>query len=592
MIDPLDHGLRDRWFRCGHPDREWYRVRVPSAWDVYRPELNGYEGVGWYRRVVNVSRGDISSPLALRFEGVNYACVVWVNGVAVGGHAGGHTAFELDIVRAVRPGRNVVAVRVENIPSQDRVPQAKVGWWHYGGILRDVTLLVRSSVYLADAALDATADENGRGGLLRVRLELVNAGRQPVGVDVSADVGGRWKTRQEIVIGVRATRSGRATLKLELACRGARLWSPRSPALHDLRIRIRDVKGRLLDERGCRVGFRTVTVDDRRLLLNGRPLRLCGVNYHEQYAGSGPCGTETQVRQDLNLIKRLGANFIRAAHYPHQPCFYKLCDELGLLVMDEIPLWQVAVPGTRVTVANIRALRAAARQQVREMIAQNRHHACVGIWSVGNENSPFRRDVAKLISGLLREARRLDATRPVTYVTAPWNNAPPWYSDEPPLAEADIICLNEYFGFMHGEAWKPGEKYKALRPEEIATKALPRLKQGLEWAERRFPDKPILITELGEEGLRGAAGIAKGSERFQAECLRQHLRLLLARERVAGVAVWCFADYLVHRRAAQPMPGIGFFTFPLGLTGLVDFDRQPKAAYAAVRKLFRSAAAR
>jgi len=209
---------------------------------------------------------------------------------------------------------------------------------------------------------------------------------------------------------------------------------------------------------------------------------------------------------------------------------------------------------------------------------------------VGNENSPFRKDVASLICDLMREVRRLDSTRLVTYVTAPWNNSPPWYSEEAPLDEVDVLCFNEYFGFMHGEAWKPGEKFKALHPEDIAVKALPRLGQALDWAEKRYPGKPILISEMGEEGLRGSPGLEKGSEHFQAECLKQHLNFVLRRKMVAGAAVWCLTDYLLHRRCAQPLPGVGFFTFPFGLMGLLDFERRTKLSYHVVKDIFKHAA--
>jgi beta-glucuronidase len=366
-----------------------------------------------------------------------------------------------------------------------------------------------------------------------------------------------WSARVDVASG------GTTILSGELSLDDVPYWSPQNPHLAQAQVELCSGSD-IVDNQVCQVGVRRITVDGTRVLLNGEAVRLHGFNRHEEYPTTGRSHDETMLWEDLRTIKASGANFVRACHYPQHRRFYDACDQLGLMVMDEIPLWgwgrgMAADGGT--------APAGAAHLQLEEMIRRDRNRTCVVIWSVSNETGGGQPDVDAANVSLIRRVRELDPSRLVTHVMlhSVWTAA-----DDPAMKEDDLLCLNEYIGSLHHEP--PVHRREDLE----AVKEL--LGRQLDELHQRFPDKPVLVTEYGGIGLPGHHGDFLWSEEFYGETIRAHWETFTAKPWVVGGLLWSWQDYPLHPNRQR--------WYPLGYYGVYTEDRRPKAAAATMAELF------
>jgi beta-glucuronidase len=299
---------------------------------------------------------------------------------------------------------------------------------------------------------------------------------------------------------------------------------------------------------------RKIEVRGTRLLLNGEPIMLTGVNRHEEYAGTGRVDPGGLLEEDLELVKRLNGNTVRM-HYQAHPRLYELADRMGLLVFAEIPVWQVGVrdpvelmdPGVRRT----------AEGMLRTLVGELKNHPSVVTWSVGNECATSRVEARPLIDHLARLARSLDGTRPVSYVS---NLGP----EDKCLDLVDLPCLNTYFGRRIGELGVTLDRVAAMHPA-----------------------RPILVAEFGSEAFPGMRGEGPGTEAEQAAVLRESWDAFRERRGfVMGALVWSLADYW-HVPVGPEARTLNPIYFCHGLTTL---SRKPKASFEVCREMFRGAA--
>ena len=540
-------------------DGDWPVMEIPACWDIADPSLHGFEGFVWFRRRFPAPAAD-GRRLELCFEGANYRVDVWLNGSHLGAHEGGFTPFSFRVDGLVRPGENVLVVRVDNRPLPERVPGARLSWFNYGGLYREVFLEEQPLARLDDVWLDPLPLAAGERGPARLAAEVVvtNDSAVPFAGRLDLTVGfGSWAVTVDV-----ASDESR-TLRGEIDLAAVPYWSPEHPDLLRAEVSLGDGGGPI-DRHLCDLGVRRLTVDGPRLLLNGEPVRLLGVNRHEDYPTTGRAHDERMLWNDLRAIKATGANFVRASHYPQHRRFYDACDRLGLMVMDEIPLWgwgrgRWDDGGT--------APLAAARTQLDEMVRRDRNRTCVVVWSVSNETGGGRPEVDEANLDLMRRARALDPSRLVTYVAlhAVWTTP-----DDRVMPEADILCLNEYAGSLNAEPPVP----------TVADLAAVRAMLGgqLDELHRRFPDKPVLMTEFGGIGLPGHHGDVPWSEEFYGATIRAHWETFAARPWIVGALLWCWQDYPMHPNRARP--------YPTGHYGVVTTDRRPKAAMEALTAAF------
>ncbi|NLX41966.1 MAG: GNAT family N-acetyltransferase, partial [Chloroflexi bacterium] len=543
-------------------DRLWREVYVPSCWDDAVPGLADYEGGGWYRRRLEVPVAWRGRRIVLRFYGVQYHAQVWVQGALLEEHPDGFLGFEVDITDQVNwEGGTLLAVRADNVRRAGEVPGLERGWRPSGGIARRVELLALPVCHLdqlrvqalpsgADGRLSLQATVRNQGDTARTVSLRLSLSAGPEQALQSLEGGDQWLPAQ-----------GEATLTLEATLPGVTLWSPERPQLYDLDVALIE-DGRAIDSLHRRTGFRSISARDGSLLLNGEPIRLYGFNRHEDAPRSGMAEDLAQARSDLLAMRDAGANMVRLCHYPHHPDELDLCDELGLLVMGEIPLywWRGDPEGDGMTAAK----RDAAERQLFKMIARDGHHPSIIIWSVSNETDEHLPEVAAGNAFLVRRAQEWDPTRLAVHVSHRWRGEGDFSAD-------DLLCVNAYPSL--NRRGLDGETFYDL---EHSTQWW---RQHLADLHRRYPERPILVTEFGYAALEGSQGGALGED-LQAQAIAAELAGMDA-PWVCGALVWCWADHAWPANVFRYCHGLAVSPY-----GVVNRARHPKRALASVRDLF------
>lgn len=555
--DPYEEGEALGWFADDCDSRLWRETAVPSTFDRSLPLLHGYEGAAWYRRTIEAPESWQGRRIVMRFEGVNYHARVWVNGQEVGTNDDPFLPFELRLDPHLEFGRaNSIAVRVDNVRRQGEVPGKERGWRPFGGILRDVSLIAINPLHLKCIQINAAADGQFMFGA-EVGNEHPTSAPAEVLVRVASADGRELKTlptqREDV------SSSKTANLSCVHRFHGIDAWSPHRPTLYVAHVELRSGE-EVIEHRSVRFGFRTIQVQDNRILLNGEPIYLIGFNRHEDSPRSDMVPDLEIARKDLRHMKELGCNFVRLCHYPHDPREIDLCDELGLLVMGEIPVywWHGHAEGEQKHLEKLNA----ARRQLAAMIERDFNHPSVIFWSVSNETDEDRNEVAEGNAELVRLAKQLDPSRLATHVSMKWNSAPRFEAD-------DVCCVNSYPTWYH----------HGMRKQFDFTPA----QGGAEWRRQlanlheAYPDKPIFVTEFGHPAIEGTFGSMAGED-FQAEVIREEYKAFDA-PYVCGATIWCYADH--------PWPEENFIQYmTTSPFGVVTRDRRHKKAVGIVRELF------
>jgi beta-glucuronidase len=543
--------------------RGWTAVEVPHTWNVMRA-YGDYEGIAWYRRTFSLPRVT-GARIALRFGAVFYETRVWVNGVAVGGHEGGYTPFELDATKAARPGRrNEVLVRVDNRRGRDRIPAQltpdwSFDWWNYGGIVREVAVVLTSPVYVAHARVVATpvltGADRASGAVVEAFVRVRNVtGRRFDGV-VNATVEGVAASAPLTVQGGR-TRS----VRLRLTIAAPRLWHFDHPELYELTSTVADASGQLFDRVRTTFGVRSVELRDARLLLNGEPVRLVGLTRHADSPAYGLAEPAEQVVADYDDLKRLNEVLTRPAHYAQSEAVLDYADRHGILLIPEVPAWQL--DADQLGRAQMQALE---RSQLRELVESEVNHPSVIAWSVANEIESDTPQGYDFVRNAIAAVKALDPTRPVGFASNRLNGTPG--SDATRFS--DFVLMNQYFGTWAG-------------PKQELGAALDRVHAA-------FPEKPVIVSEFGFEPrwqeLVGRAtstidpasyyvvpeSVKQGSEAADAQrraLISEQLDVFRERPFVVGAIFWTYQDYRTRS---------GF------VMGVVDAERHPRGSWARIR---------
>lgn len=517
--------------------------------DGTRPDY--YRGEAIYSKVFDAPERDSGDRVFIRFEAVGFQAGVSLNGVELGHHKGGFTAFCYELTDLLRPEGNLLEVKVDNRKDMTLAP-INADFTMFGGIYRPVNLLVlpkghitpmdyaspgvymeqlEASPQMASGAVKVLVDgfSQKQLGKLSLHTELI---------DVNGNVVARSVSDSKM------THNGFTALVDTLRVVNPELWDGRrSPALYTLSASLAD-GDRIIDKVTQTVGFRTVTVDhDKGLSLNGRPNNIRGVNRHQDRPGKGWAISQADHLEDMELIKEIGANGIRLAHYPHAEFFYDLCDREGMLVWAEIPFVEQA-PDTE-------EFAASTKSQLIELIRQNYNHPSIFCWSLFNE---LGGDGAEKIVNALNDIAH--AEDPHRYTTAASN------SDNSPLNDIpDIMAYNTYPGWYWADP---------------AT-----MQYAIDWKYR--PDKqPLAISEYGAGASVKHHGILTEHpepggeyhpEEWQATVHEINYREIDKRDFVWGTFVWNMFDFASAGRTEGDTHGMND-------KGLVTYDRAtPKDAF-------------
>lgn len=357
----------------------WRTVDLPHSWNQWDATdlVPGYRrDVSWYVREL-LQQPEEGRRYFLYFEGANLVTDVFVNGEKAGKHVGGYVGFRFEITSLLRKdGPNQLQVRVDNSHNLDLIPSNKADFFIYGGITRDV--------WLED--LPATMLTN-----VRITIPEVSEAQAITEIEFRIDHANSGKYRAEMILVPKGESEPVLTKEIIISRRDAsllitsdplildlpKLWSPDDPQLYECIVRLYE-KGQLIDELTKTIGYRWFHFEPNGpFFLNGKRLLIRGTHRHEEHAGYGPAMTNELHRADIEMIKEMGANFVRLAHYPQDPEVYQACDELGLIVWDELPWCRGGVGDT--------AWQANTSRLLQEQILQNQHHSSILFWSLGNE---------------------------------------------------------------------------------------------------------------------------------------------------------------------------------------------------------------
>jgi beta-galactosidase len=573
---------------AGFDDSGWQSVAVPHNWNrmggsVGRgPTYQNVYGPGWYRLSFDAPAATDEQPVWLEFDGASIVADVWLNGVHLGQHKGAFARFRLDASKVVkRGGRNVLVVRADNSksnapnsPTREVIPISG-DWPMFGGLYRDVSLLVTAPVHVelgdhgGPGVYANVLSADGASASIKVRTLLRHAGSTS---DADVTIATRILDGQgrEVAAAAQPARMapGQGSAQEQtLTVANPRLWDGvKDPYLHTLEVSVKGADGTVLDRVTQPLGIRTFRIDpEKGFFLNGRHVALQGVSRHQDRPDTGWVLSDAQRREDVDMIREIGANTVRLAHYQHDQETYSLMDQAGMVVWAETPLVdRTSPPDLQDTTP---ALADNAEQQLRELIRQNYNHPSIVTWSIGNEVNLIAAkgltvsNAKPLLTRLNNVARAEDPGRPSTLAdccgSVPAEARP---GLDTVAGITDVIGYNRYYGWYSPDVGV--------------------LRRDLERLHRMYPNQPISIAEYGAGGAltqhtdnpKGGPIHAFGRphpEDFQSYILEESWKQIQPLPFIWASWVWNMFDFSNDARLEGDL-------IDTNDKGLVTFDRKVK----------------
>lgn len=547
--------LMDRWKFTG-PDGTVSEVQLPHTWN----NVDGQDGGNDYWRGTCRYERDFDMPefkkdeelVYLEFQGVNASAKVFINGTPVCSHDGGYSTFRADITKFLAE-KNHLTVEADNSVN-DRVYPQKADFTFYGGIYRDVNLLIVNRChfdldYYGDSGLRITPEVKGSDGAVRVQTFLdvcqAKAGWEQKEAEKSSDFE-KLPQDLEIQVEILDAEGTKAVCGSGMDCRmtvpAVHLWDGiQDPYLYQARARLYR-EGQVVDEISSRFGFRSFSVDPKKgFFLNGRSYPLRGVSRHQDWKGIGNALDRAHHQKDMELIREIGANTIRLAHYQHDQYFYELCDEYGMVVWAEIPYISEHLPNGRDNTVS----------QARELVVQNYNHPCIVCWGVSNEITISTKDKKDMLDNhrMLNELyHQMDPSRLTTLacyaVCGPFNRS---------AHITDVVSWNLYLGW-----YVPGLILNDL---------------WMRFFHFCYPKRCLGYSEYGCEAMPNlhSAKPKRGdhTEEYQAVYHEYMLKCFERNPYLWATHVWNMFDFAADARDQGGEPGMNH-------KGLITFDRRTK----------------
>lgn len=565
IIDPYETGFYDyRYKEKGEKDAEayWnnpepngktdrkehgynndYSIQVPGDWNSQDDVFKYYEGTVWYQREFDKPKLDENERIFLYFGAVNYEAHVYLNGKKLGMHKGGFTPFNFEISPGMLKDKgNFLVVKVDNKRYADEVPTLNTDWWNYGGITRDVKLIITPQKFIQQYAIHLKQSQDIEKSLKRKRFNIsgyfklnTTAAEEKITIEIP-EIG--FKENVDI-------RDSEGSFDLE--AKKLELWSPENPKLYKVMFTVGEHT--LTDK----IGFRKVEVSGKDVLLNGKEIFMRGISIHEEIAPEIRRAKNSADADKLfGWAKDLNVNMVRLAHYPHNEYMTRAADSLGLLVWSEIPVyWTIDFKNDEVLEK--------AKKQLDEMIIRDQNKASVIIWSVGNE-TPVSEARTKFMKSLVMHAKEKDDTRLISAALEVGYNRGRNYIDDPLGEYTDIVSVNEYLGW-YGD--------------------LPHAKVKSKW-ETAY-DKPLFFSETGAGAKGGfhADKETRWSEEFQEWYFEETLKMMENMpENFTGLSPWILVDFRSPKRN-NPKYQEGW-----NRKGLIDDKGNKKKAFFTLKKYY------
>jgi len=551
----------------------WEDVNLPHSWnkfDVMDDQWGYYRGEGCYKKTLFVNPDWKNKSVYLYFEGANQTTEVFINGKKVGSHIGGYSAFSFPVnefLQFENPEKgNQIVVKVDNSYNDD-IPPLDADFTFYGGIYRDVYLIASNEVHFdmtnraSDGVFVTTPEVSAASAKIQIKGNIENNSKLSKDVIVTT----KLLDKNNVEVATLSTalklkpNSKTEFVQLSKAVQNPKLWSPDEPYLYKAVSVISDKKTKQqLDLFSAPVGFRWFSFTaDKGFSLNGKPTKLVGANRHQDFKDLANALPDVLAEKDMQLIKDMGGNFVRVAHYPQDPTVLEACDRIGLLAMVETP------EVNRIT--ETKAFEDNSIEMQREMIRQNFNHPSVIVWAYMNEillrpryedKSPERqayyKNVAALAQKLENTTREEDPTR---YTMLPNHGAFDLYNSVGLTKIPMIVGWNLYHGWYNG--------------------TFSGLETFLENHHKVLPDKPMVITEFGADAdRRMRSDNPKKFDKTMEYAMLYHKHYLNAIQNldyVAGGTIWNLVEFNSEGRA-ESWPH-------MNNKGIMSWDRIPKDAY-------------
>ncbi len=572
--------------KTGNPETLpiWSKVTLPhcfNAFDAVDPDVNYYQGPGWYRTMLDVNNPYPNGRTVLHFEGAGQKTAVYLYTTKVAEHVGGYDEWTADLTDAIDAfkklplyktqfkGKIPLEIRCDNSRDLEMIPSNLSDFNVYGGLYRYVNLVYNPQLSVEQLMAHTDVDAKGSLGQLSIKAKfsnpdhLENALVKIKVINPSGKVIVNWNKDLKILNG--------DSLLLETKIKSPKLWSPDLTQRYLVQLMV-STNGQTATAEE-KVGFRNFEfVKKGPFMLNGKRLLLRGTHRHEDHAGVAAAMTEDMIRTEMKMMKDMGVNFIRLGHYQQSRIVLNLCDSLGIMVWEEIPWCRGGLGGT--------VYQGQARRMLTHMIQQHYNHPAIIIWGLGNENDwpgdfpefdeqkirAFMKELNDLSHQLdpsrMTAIRRCDFARDIVDVYSPsiWAG---WYRGN--YTEYKEVSKEEFDKsdrFLHVE-W--GGDSHARRHSENPDNALSKIETG-GGADERAGDASL---------YGGAARVSKDgdwSESYVANLIDWHLKEQETMPWLSGSAYWPFKDFSTPIRPENPVPYVN-------QKGVIERDFTKKEAY-------------
>ncbi len=550
-------------------DKKWYAkplkstipMPVPASYNDITQDsgLRDHIGDVWYDRDFFVPTSWQGKRVVLRVGSATHKSTLFVNGQELVTYKGGYLPYEADVSDVVEYGRsNRVTVVVNNVLDDTTLPPGEIktidhpdfpdgyriqdyqhDFFNYSGIHRPVRLYCTPKTYIDDVAV--ITDIRGESGIVQYQVDIAG-GKGAVSVRL-LDAGGRKVAEGQ-------GESGKLTVKK------ARLWQPGKAYLYTLEVSCNDGD----DVYRLPVGIRTVKVKGKKFLINGKEFYFQGFGKHEDMDIKGKGLDEVLIVKDFNLMQWIGANSFRTSHYPYSEELMNYADEQGMVVIDETPavgLYMFKRQQDKFTKEFLSGLEGHHCDMVRDLIARDKNHPCVVMWSLANEAASQEKAFGPYFKRVFEVARESDPqNRPMTMAVHTW------FDNDLAVEHCDVICLNRYWGWYGN----PGH--------------LDLIEQKGEWEIKNWykhQKKPMILSEYGADTIAGMHNDPPVifTEEYQCEMIKRINNILDRLDFVIGEHLWNFADFMTKQGISRVMGN---------KKGVFTRQRQPKTVAHMIRK--------
>lgn len=517
-VDKKDIGKKENWFNYNsfESKKNLTEIKIPISFNTLK-EYENFEGIFWHYYLFDFDQQNKDMDVFIEFEGSNYFTEVWLNNKFLGDNEGGFLPFKFKIkkIGLLKSKSNFLTVRVDNIRRKDGIPALFFDWFNWGGIYRDVNLIILKKNRLEKVRIK-TLLPSRKKSLIRISYRIKGSLNfkwsiiEPDKKDDNIPIASGTKQNQD---------------NIAITINNPKLWTPDSPKLYKLIIKPIDSGNEREILFQTKFGIRQIETKGIYLYLNKQRIKIKGASLHEEYMPYGRTIPYEKREVDIKNMKSFGFNALRTAHYSHDEKLMDAADKLGILILEEIPLWGFCDFG------NPKTFKLAAKM-LKRLIERDYNHPSVIWWSVGNEVPIQQPNCSRFMRRLMEWVRMHDDTRLVTYVSYK-------FFIDLTQRKADIAAVNVYLGWYYARVNQLNFMADAMRA--IA------------------PKKPWIFTEFGagaKIGFKaGWKNQVKFSEERQVRVLNYTIRTLNSKDYIAGWFIWIYRDFRSLMRTNQYQQG-------------------------------------